>query len=302
MKKNRLYHRILSILLSLILSGFTVKNVYAHSLASWTEEYSVANVWIHYFYLQNHRHVDGSELYYHFTNNASENVLDEPTQLGITKWIGLIHGTKTILGFNAHVNITYNNEINPGGKLGETVVTLPSENNYHIRRHRLVRDASITIFHNPNTTPSDSTVMAHELGHLWGIGDIYTTFWGNLFADESLYGGTSTLRMPTRNDRNALRIGIEDYWYETETVWRYNVNNNGTVQRVLRADVDFNEHIDSADARLILRYSVDLENFSDLQIKLADVTGDGLVTAEDARAVTQYAVGSISKFPADMLI
>lgn len=50
-------------------------------------------------------------------------------------------------------------------------------------------------------------------------------------------------------------------------------------------DINGNGAIDASDARLILRYSARLENFSDSQKKYADVNKDGKISSSDARIV-----------------
>lgn len=59
----------------------------------------------------------------------------------------------------------------------------------------------------------------------------------------------------------------------------------------LLGDIDCNDEIDSADARLILRASVKLESFSDDIMQSADIDGNGKVDSADARIVLRIAVG-----------
>lgn len=56
-------------------------------------------------------------------------------------------------------------------------------------------------------------------------------------------------------------------------------------------DVDSNGAIDSADARFILRASVQLEKVDTYPFAKADVDGDGIITAADARLALRLAVG-----------
>lgn len=56
-------------------------------------------------------------------------------------------------------------------------------------------------------------------------------------------------------------------------------------------DVDNSGSIDSADALSILRNSVKLETFDELQTKLADVDKDGAITSSDALLVLRKSVG-----------
>lgn len=53
----------------------------------------------------------------------------------------------------------------------------------------------------------------------------------------------------------------------------------------VKGDVDLNGKVEASDARLILRYSAKLEEFSALQKNNGDVNNDGKITASDARTV-----------------
>ena len=59
----------------------------------------------------------------------------------------------------------------------------------------------------------------------------------------------------------------------------------------LYGDVDADGRVTSADARLVLRRSVMLDSFTDLQDILADVDEDALITPADARTVLRASVG-----------
>lgn len=56
-------------------------------------------------------------------------------------------------------------------------------------------------------------------------------------------------------------------------------------------DVDFDGSVTASDARLILRYAVNLEKFNEAQLLLADLDGIDGVTAADARLALRTAVG-----------
>ncbi len=56
-------------------------------------------------------------------------------------------------------------------------------------------------------------------------------------------------------------------------------------------DVDNDKKVTSEDARLILRYSVGLEKFTDTQKTVADMDRDGKITTEDARLALRTSIG-----------
>lgn len=61
--------------------------------------------------------------------------------------------------------------------------------------------------------------------------------------------------------------------------------------KVTLGDVTGDGEVKVGDATAILRYLVDLEQFSSDQIAAADVTGDGLVKVADATKILRYLVG-----------
>lgn len=61
--------------------------------------------------------------------------------------------------------------------------------------------------------------------------------------------------------------------------------------KVMLGDVTGDGEVKVGDATAILRYLVDLEQFSSDQIAAADVTGDGLVKVADATKILRYLVG-----------
>ena len=67
----------------------------------------------------------------------------------------------------------------------------------------------------------------------------------------------------------------------------------------LMGDIDSDGFVTASDARMVLRYAVQLEIPSKIMRTVADVDGDGSVQPADARLVLRYAVGIISNFPAD---
>ncbi len=58
-----------------------------------------------------------------------------------------------------------------------------------------------------------------------------------------------------------------------------------------KGDIDGDDSVTAADARLVLRSSVGLESFNDAQKKAADTDSDGTISASDARTVLRISVG-----------
>ena len=63
------------------------------------------------------------------------------------------------------------------------------------------------------------------------------------------------------------------------------------VMNVLPGDANDNGVVDSADALLVLRYSMNLAVLSDSQLRAADVNGDGVVNSIDATLIMRMSMG-----------
>ena len=70
----------------------------------------------------------------------------------------------------------------------------------------------------------------------------------------------------------------------------------------LVGDVDFDGKVKATDARSVLRYAAKIEQFSELQLRVADADGDGRVKAGDARLVLRAAAKVQSLSPATIVI
>lgn len=64
-----------------------------------------------------------------------------------------------------------------------------------------------------------------------------------------------------------------------------------SAQKGMKGDLDEDKKITAADARLVLRASVGLENFDENQNALADIDKDKRITAGDARLILRASVG-----------
>lgn len=104
------------------------------------------------------------------------------------------------------------------------------------------------------------------------------------------------------------RWGVNGYgWISYDFVADTDINRTGsnrgyvfyyssTVDYVM-GDSNLDNTITAADGRLALRYTADLETFTDRQQVLSDVDGDGNVSAADARNILNYSAGNLTKFP-----
>jgi uncharacterized repeat protein (TIGR02543 family) len=68
------------------------------------------------------------------------------------------------------------------------------------------------------TATYQKSLMSHELGHLWGLDDLYH----HNTSLQSIYSSIPNNPTPTRHDRNALRIGLNDPHFEDGNGnWKY---------------------------------------------------------------------------------
>ena len=63
-------------------------------------------------------------------------------------------------------------------------------------------------------------------------------------------------------------------------------------------DADGNGDVEMADALLVLRYVLGLEQLPEAQAAYCDVNGDGVITATDALMIMRYILGLVPALPA----
>lgn len=105
---------------------------------------------------------------------------------------------------------------------------------------------------------------------------------------------TKVYTVVTDTSGNATLSNLPIY-NDDGNVIKYNVSELGvasTVQRnYIYGDVDFDGEVTAKDRMLILRYISNLVTFDDIQIKVADVNGDGKITQEDGDCINKYRLG-----------
>ena len=105
-----------------------------------------------------------------------------------------------------------------------------------------------------------------------------------------------------RTDEYSLSLEAKTYilkidgygdWHDRKGMYSLSV---GAVKpSFLLGDVDFSGDVTSADARLTLRRSVGLEEFTELQMLAGDVDFNKEITSADARLILRCSVG-LEKF------
>ena len=282
----------LSILLSMLIL-FSVLS-YAHSLSSWVSRYPATSANTTYsFGIMNRYHIDGKNVKYYYTNSSVKtNFNDAIVGSFSTSWKNLITGTEVSNAESAHVKLYYD-PINQPANVAATTTCYIGDNHYGLGSD----DIKIVFYKDSKdySVNSKRILAAHEFGHLWGIDDLYN-YNNNL---DSIYSHSYDFTYATRHDRNAMRICLNNLWFNPggNQVWQYQSSPGVFIKR---ADVNQDGCITSADARLILQFCSQTLTPTILQFKLADVDGNGIVTSADAQEVLRYAANLESKFPADI--
>ena len=189
----------------------------AHYLNDWANKYTweaadtTNSFTINYSY-----HMDGNTTNYYFANSVAESYFATPIKQGFTMWGDLISGTKTA-ALSAHTKMSYDPGASPGGHPA-IEWSRAGDGNHHFRRG--YNDAEIIFYKEATTyTATEKKQLAgHELGHLWGIGDLYNHGKDKL---ESIYSQGYAFNSATRHDRNAIRIGLNNLNYDTGNGWKH---------------------------------------------------------------------------------
>lgn len=176
----------------------------AHSLTAWANIYTKNKAGGNYhFAIGDVYHVDGNNVNYYWANNTTKKYFSDSMLYGVGLWNGMISATETTSA-NAHMKVTYNPNI--GDALAYVVCYEPSYGHYSPNETTTEMVlGNIT----GNSQKHKSEIIRHELGHVWGIDDLYdvnTTL-------ESIYSQGDKYDYPTRHDKNALRIGLNNPWF-----------------------------------------------------------------------------------------
>ncbi len=274
--------------------------VSAHRLTTWANHYNVNNSNTTYsFAFNNSAHINGNNVRYAWQNTTAKNKFNSSLTNSFEDiWGNMISGTEVSKG-NEHVIIEYDPYTTSSNAAARAILI-----GYDSEQHIVPGEGHAKIiYYQPANTYTETTkthIAGHELGHLWGITDLYDLQNENNPRNNfnSIYAQPYDIPTATRHDKNALRIGLNDLWYEpvNEEPWWYQPSPGIWIQR---GDVDSDGSITASDSRLVIRYSSQLEQLNELQCKVADVNGDSVVNAVDSRLILQYSSQMITTFPAD---
>jgi len=189
----------------------------AHSLQDWANHYTQAKANATYsFAIRSYpHHMNGSAFNYFFANSTVKSYFGTAISDGISSW-GIISGAETTSA-NAHTKITYIPSTHPSNaKTPGSCTYYSGDANSHFRTGQQSHgnhDSEIKFYlpAKSYTTYEKMILSAHEVGHLWGIDDLYTVGKENL---TSIYSQGYVFTAPTRHDKNAMRICLNTRWFD----------------------------------------------------------------------------------------
>ena len=150
---------------------------------------------------------DCNNVNYYWDNNTTKSYFSSALTDGVKMWGGMITATETSQS-KAHVKITYNPNVIIDAA-ANVITVIPSYGHYEPNE----TTTTMNIFNIINYSYLQKTqVFGHELGHLWGINDLYCYGKKNL---DSIYSDTYAFSAATRHDKNAMYICLNNPWFDT---------------------------------------------------------------------------------------
>ena len=203
------------IITATIISIISMISTSAHSLVPWAGLYSMDNVNNNYqFALFNCSHMEGDTVYYHWESENLRNEFSDAFENGVSKWDGLIKAKEKNPSDAYMLIARYDENIHPIKHNFEEefiedtfAYVWPYGPNTHARKGQ--DDIEMILVDVDRLYDFErAKVFAHELGHVWGIGDLYREY-DNL---ESNY--SSDYGYFTRHDKNAMYICLNNPWFK----------------------------------------------------------------------------------------
>lgn len=177
----------------------------AHLLTEWAKKYPKENAGgANQFAISEGHHINGNTVKYCWADSTVKNNFQSLIPGAVSAWNGMIAATETTTASEAHVKIWYDPDITSNTLAYVEYSGLPGHFDPPSKTAKMV----IVNFANRSEVNNKMTI-AHELGHLWGIDDLYTV--SRNF--DSIYSDSSRYTTTTRHDRNALFIGLGMPYY-----------------------------------------------------------------------------------------
>ncbi len=204
-------------ILTLFITISSISTAFAHSLTPWANYYPYGSAGgDHHFSIMDSYHINGNTVKYFWANTTTSNLLSSSMTNGVKLWDGLINAVETSSS-SANLKVIYNPN-STSNRDAYTEIFIPSG-------HYGVYDGlQITFTYNGayNTSTMKSKTMCHELGHVWGIDDIYNKDTGYPYSNlNSIMNSIEGNSGPTRHDKNAMRICLNNPFFDTGNGWKY---------------------------------------------------------------------------------
>lgn len=179
--------------------------VFAHSLTPWAKMYTKQKAGgAYHFAIGDDYHPNGNTVNYYWANSTAKNYFSSAMTGGANMWDGIIKAKETT-SQNAHLKVSYNPNIAAG--IAAYVVCYTPSNGHYAPGGQTTEMVigNITKY----TQTKKNMVLGHELGHVWGMEDLYDVN-TNL---ASIYSKTYTYPKATQGDRNGIYICLNTPWY-----------------------------------------------------------------------------------------
>ncbi len=195
-----------AIIMALSLVSANISSVSAHDLERWHNYYPASSAdSTNSFGIGSWAHINGRIAYYSWANNNTKNLFETCLLQGESSWNNMIDIIEN--STSPYFQILYNPNISSG------IAAYVEVHGQSYEHHPLTGILPKMVIGNiTNYNSSNKKILcAHELGHLWGISDLYNLEITNL---NSIYSDCYGPDAPTRHDKNAMFICQDRPWYK----------------------------------------------------------------------------------------
>jgi hypothetical protein len=228
MKKIKTFIKIaIGFMVSLIFACvFYTQTASAHDLNPWMEWYTKNRAVTddnNQFTIAGYSHNHGSSINYFWENTTTKNHFQTAITEGFNDcWGNMIRGSETGSS-SAHVKLSYSLDQPPG--IAAVARRRGGDANSHFRQgiqSHGNHDSEIVFYKDSAgyNALNKKQLAAHELGHLWGIDDIYNHC-NNTSCScknrQSIYSKDYSFNTATRHDINSMYIALGNPWYDDGT-------------------------------------------------------------------------------------
>lgn len=294
-KTKKIFFSFVMATVILVATSFSVS---AHDLTPWVNHYPPNMAGGNYqFAFGNVYHMQSSTIKYYWTTSAAKTHFQSAMNDVHTMWGKKINPVETSSSTTAHLKITYNPDTT--GNRAYITLLVGSEKHYAIGGNGTgkVFPEVVMTYGNANDSylsqPAEKRfTMAHELGHAFGITDLY----GYSASLDSMYSHRGFTEA-TRHDKNAMNIALGNPWFINwdDKIYNQNSPGNWSYYRKL-GDANNDGSVSMKDIMLMQNHVAHTITLTDVDFIAADVNLDGTVGMKDILMVQNYIAGVINNF------